>query len=56
MIFNINARIETHSIMNNLSTPIKLFWNDLNARKESAIKVDHLVVSEMEISEYQIAF
>ena len=54
MIFNINARGEIHSIMNNLSTPIKLFWSGLNAGKESAIQVDHIVVSEMEISEYQI--
>lgn len=54
MIFNINPRGETHSIMNNLSTPIKLMWSALNAGKESAIQVDHLVVSEMEISERQI--
>lgn len=54
MIFNINATGQTHSIMNNLSTPIKLFWSDLNAGKGSALQVDHLVVSEVEISEYQI--
>lgn len=54
MIFYVNHNGSANSIMDSITTPIKVFWSAADAGSMSAVSIDQLIVSEMEVYRYQI--
>ena len=54
MIFYVNHNGSADSIMDSITTPIKVFWSDADAGSMSAMSIDQLIVSEMEVYRYRI--
>lgn len=54
MIFYVNHNGSADSIMDSITTPIKVFWSDVDEKNMSAMSIDQLIVSEMEVFRYRI--